>query len=111
MSRDQFMVIKAGIPLNAYFVFAIDYAHGLEESCILNMLLMPHFGYSGPVGMYVKQLLVCFHGGYLWLNKPYEVMVDLVLDIIGLPWQGVDPSPYLHKDGEKLDKNDMKNKY
>ena len=72
---------------------------------------MPHFGRSGPVRMYVKQLLVCFHGGYLWLNKPYEVTVDLILDITGLPQKGIDPTLYLMNEGEKTDKNDMKTKY
>ena len=72
---------------------------------------MPHFGHSGPVGMYVKQLLVCFHGGYLWLDKPYKVTVDLILDVTGLPWKGLDPTIYLHNDGENIDKTGMKTKY
>ena len=37
--------------------------------------------------------------------------MDLVSAIAGLPWQRINPAPYLHKDGEKLDKNDMKTKY
>ena len=72
---------------------------------------MPHFGRTTPVGMYVKQLLVCFHGGYLRLDKSYDITVKLVSAIIGLPRQGIDPALCLHKEGEKLDKNDMKSKY
>ena len=72
---------------------------------------MPHFGRSGPIGMYVKQFLVCFHGGYLWLNKPYEVMVDLILAIIGLSRNGIDPTLYLNNEGEKIEKIDTKVKY
>ena len=45
------------------------------------------------------------------MDKSCEETMDLVSAITGLPWQGVDPAPYLHKQGEKLDKNDMKNKY
>ena len=78
------MVVEPGELPNVDVVYAMEHACGLEQSGILNLLLMPHFSRSGPVEMYVKQLLVCFHGGYLWLNKPYEVMMDLVLAIIGL---------------------------
>ena len=85
MSRYQFMVVKVGQPLNADVVSSMEYACELEQSGILKMLLMPHFGRSWPVEMYFKKLSVCFHGGYLWLNKPYEVMVDLILAITGLP--------------------------
>ena len=72
---------------------------------------MPHFNRIALVRMYVKKLLVCFHGGYLWLDKPYEVTIELVLAITGLPQQGVDLTPYLQKDTKKLDKNNMKGKY
>ena len=85
ISRDQFMVVKSGQPPDADVVSALEYACGLEQSDLLNLLLMPHFGRSEPVGMYVKQLLVCFHGGYIWMNKPYEVMTDLISAITGLP--------------------------
>ena len=37
--------------------------------------------------------------------------MDLVSAIAGLPWQRINSAPYLHKDGEKLDKNGMKTKY
>ena len=97
--------------LNVDIVYAMEYARGLEQSSILNLLLMPHFGHSSPVGMYVKQLLVCFHGGYLWMNKPYEVTVDLISAITGLPKKGLNLAPYLHKDVENMNKNDMKIKY
>ena len=72
---------------------------------------MPHFGHYGLVGMYFKKLLVCFHGGYLWLNKPYEVMVDLISAIIGLSQNGIHSDLDLHNEGAKIDKNDMKDKY
>ena len=37
--------------------------------------------------------------------------MDLVLDITGIPRHRLNPTPYLHKDGEKLDKKDMNTKY
>ena len=78
------MEVKANQPPDADVVSALEYARRLEQSSLLDLLLMPHFGRSRPIGMYVKQLLVCFHGGYLWLNKPYEVIVDLISEITGL---------------------------
>ena len=45
------------------------------------------------------------------MDKPYEVTVDLVSSITGIPWKGIDLAPYLCKDGEKLDKNEMDTKY
>ena len=72
---------------------------------------MLDFGHSRPIHMYAKQLLVCFHGGYLWLNKPYEVMVDLIFEITSLLGKGIDPALYLSNEGEKTDKNNMKTKY
>ena len=78
LERNRFMVIMPSVLLNADVVSAMEWEHGLGQSGILNLLLMPHFSRTTPVKMYVKQLLVCFHGGYLWLDKPYEVTVDLV---------------------------------
>ena len=37
--------------------------------------------------------------------------MDLILVIIGMPRNGLDPAPYLHNEGEKIHKNDMKTKY
>ena len=59
------MVAEHDELLKADVVFAREWAHGLEQSGILNLPLMPHFGHTSPVGMYFRQLLVCFHGGYL----------------------------------------------
>ena len=67
-----------GDPPNADVVSVKEWVRGLEQSGILNMLLMPHFSCSAPVGMYVKELLVSFHGGYLWLGRTYEVTMDLI---------------------------------
>ena len=49
--------------------------------------------------------------GYLWLDKPYEVMVYLILDIAGLLRKGLDPATYLHNDCENINTIGMKTKY
>ena len=54
ISKDQFMEVKFGWPLVADVVSAIEHARRMEQSSILNLLLMPHFSRYGPVQMYVK---------------------------------------------------------
>ena len=46
---------------------------------------MPYFGQSTKVTSYVRQLLVIFHGGFLWLDKLYSFDVDLISAITRLP--------------------------
>jgi len=41
--------------------------------------------------MYVKLLLLIFHGGYLWLDRRITVDSVLIHQIIGLSMQGPDP--------------------
>ena len=43
----------------------------------------------------VKHILVCFHGGTLWLDTPIMVMVELILEIMGFPKDGPEPLQYL----------------
>ena len=52
--------------------------------------------------------MVCFHGGYLWLDRPYVVDVEIILTITGLPHQGHDPAPYLFPNRDTMN---MKQKY
>ena len=61
------------------------------------MLFMPHFSHSVQVNTYVKELLVLFHKGFLWLDRPYPVDAELISRIIGLPNEGNDLVPYLAK--------------
>ena len=70
---------------------------GLATFGLFNMLFMPHFGHSAQDNMYVKQFLVYVHRGYLWLDRPYPITVELIARIIGLPSEGKDLLPYLTK--------------
>ena len=49
---------------------------------------MPHFGWLNEANACMKQLLACFHGGILWLDKPVPVTVALISEIMGLPKEG-----------------------
>ena len=77
------------------------WARGLATTGLTNMLFIPHFSHSVQVNTYVKQLLVCFHRGYLWLDHPYLVNAELIVRITGLPTEGKDPLPYLAKHNTK----------
>ena len=46
-----------------------DWAAKLEKYIILLSLYMPHFGRGTQINTCVKQLLLIFHDGVLWLGK------------------------------------------
>ena len=77
------------------------WAKGLATAGLTNMMFMPHFGHSIQVNTYMKQLLVFFHGGYLWLDQPYPVDIDLIARITGLPNEEKDLMLYLSKHNTK----------
>ena len=72
---------------------------------------MPHFGQMTKVTNYVMQLLVVFHGGFMWLDKPYFIDLDLILVIIGMPQVGVDQLSLLEKDIDSALIVKVKDKY
>ena len=53
----------------------MEWDHGLLKSDIMSLLHMPHFGSIAEVNTCVKKLLLCFHGGCLWLDT--KVYVDV----------------------------------
>ena len=64
------------------------------QSTLLNVMKIPHFKRHQEVNAYVKLLLSCYHGGYLWLN--YRIIVDptLINWITGLSMKGPDPHEF-----------------
>jgi hypothetical protein len=63
----------------------------IARSTILNVMKIPHFDRHQEVNAYVKLLLSCLHGGYLWLDRHINVDPMLIHQIIGLSMQGLDP--------------------
>jgi hypothetical protein len=61
----------------------------------MNLLEIPHFGRGKDVNACVKQLLARVHGGFLWMDRPVPIDVDLIANITGLPTDGVKPEQYL----------------
>ena len=80
---------------------------GLATSGLTNMLFMGHFSHSVEASTYVKQLLFCIHQGYLSLDQPYPITVELIVRITRLPSEGKDPLPYLAKNNTQ----DIKQKH
>jgi hypothetical protein len=60
----------------------------------------------------VKQLLAVLHGGFLWLDEPVSIDVELISFITGLPSNGEKPTQYLDdKTKEKALAEEMKKTY
>jgi hypothetical protein len=55
---------------------------------------IPHFGRHQEVNSCVNQMLVSYHGGYLWLNRCITIYPTLINQITGLSMQGPDPHDY-----------------
>jgi hypothetical protein len=56
--------------------------------------------------------MVVTHGGYLWVEEPISIDVDLITYITGLPPRGETPAQYLDdKMKEKELAEEMKNTY
>ena len=49
---------------------SMEWAKGVSRVGLMNLLFMPHFGHSLQMVTYVKQLLVLFHRGCMWLDRP-----------------------------------------
>ena len=63
----------------------------LEQSGLLNVLRLPHFGRSTEVNAVVPVLLSCVHGGYLWLGHKIDLNVNLIHRITSLSKTGKYP--------------------
>lgn len=68
-------------------------ALGLELSGINNLLDILYFCHSMYIMNCVKTLLSYVHVGYLWLDPPVSIDVELINKITGLPMVGEDPTP------------------
>jgi hypothetical protein len=66
----------------------------LVQSTLLNVMKIPHFERHQEVNACVKLLLLCYHGGYLWLDCHIIVDLTLIHRIIGLSMQGPDPQDF-----------------
>jgi hypothetical protein len=68
---------------------------GLENTGILNLVEIPHFGRGKEVNNCIKQLMAVLHGGFLWMEEPISIDVELIAFITGLSSMGESPTQYL----------------
>jgi hypothetical protein len=71
-----------------------SWTHNLAQSTLLNVMKIPHFGRHQEVNVFIKLLLSCYHGRYLWLNRRIIMDLTLINWIIGLSMQGPDPQDF-----------------
>jgi hypothetical protein len=84
----------------------------MEKTSILNLFYILHFGRSADINICVKLLLSCVHGGFLWLDRPVSIDMELIVCITGLSSKGEDPLPFFtEKSKEKAYSKKMKDKY
>jgi hypothetical protein len=89
-----------------------QWATGLANTRILNLLVIPHFGRGKEVKECVKQLMEILHGGFLWLEDLFSLDVELIAIIIGPPFMGKHLAQYLDdKKKEKALAEEMKKTY
>ena len=62
-----------------------DWEFNLKTSNTLRLLDIPQFRRIQEVNTYIKQLLSCVHGGFLWLDEKVEIIAQLTLQITRLP--------------------------
>jgi hypothetical protein len=66
----------------------------LMHSTLLNVMKIPYIGRHQEVNTYVKLLLLCYHGNYLWLDSHITVDPTLIYRIKGLSMQGPDSQEF-----------------
>jgi hypothetical protein len=66
----------------------------IARSTILKVMKIPHFGRHQEVNACVKFLMLCYHGGYLWLDRRMTVDPSLIHMITRMSMQGTDPQKF-----------------
>ena len=83
----------------------------VEKVRLLHLLWIPHF-HRVPITIFViRQLLFLVHGGYLWLEEPIPIMVDLIHRVSRIPYKGKDPATIARKSSDLALAEAMKAKY
>jgi hypothetical protein len=74
--------------------------------------VIPHFGRGKVVNNCVKKLMEVLHGGFLWLEEPISIDVELTTFITSIPSNDKSPAQYLeNKTKEKVLSEVMKKIY
>ena len=74
---DKYMVVVCETKEGPTHLFPMEWERGLDKVVLLSLMHMPHIGRSVEVNACVKQLLVSFHGGFIWLDKKVLLISSL----------------------------------
>jgi hypothetical protein len=66
----------------------------LAQSTMLNVMKISHFGCYQEVNAFVKLLLSCYHGGYLWVDRRITMDPTSIHHITVLSVKGPDPQQF-----------------
>jgi hypothetical protein len=112
LSRHVYLDSVGTIPFGDPILQPKQWATRLANTRILNLLDIPHFGRGQDVKKCINQLMEVTHGGFLWLEEPIYIDVELISFITGLPCQGKSLMQYLEeKMKEKALAEEMKKTY
>ena len=90
----------------------MEWERRLDKSILFLIIHMPYFGFIEEFNVRIKQFMVCFHGGYLWIDHKILVDIKLIVSIIGIPLVDFDPTPFFTGKDQDIElKNKMKEKY
>jgi hypothetical protein len=68
-----------------------QWEEGLENTRILKLMDIPHFNRGKETNNCVKKLMAILHGGFLWLEEPISIDMELIAFITGLLSLGNNP--------------------
>lgn len=89
-----------------------EWVRGVEQSRLLNLLLVPHYHHTPINTICVHQLLTLVHDGCLWIGEPIPIIDTLIHRITRLPYKGVNlAKEFGGKAGEKDLADKMKRDY
>jgi hypothetical protein len=85
---------------------------GLENTWILKLIEIPYFGRGKEVNNCIMQLMEVLHGGFLWIEEPISINLELIAFITSMSSMGESPMQYLdEKTKEKALTEEMKKTY
>jgi hypothetical protein len=89
-----------------------QWAASLENTGILNLVDISHFGRVKEVNNCVNKLIAVLHGGFLWMEEPISIDMELITFIIGMSSMDKTPMQYLNDNTkEKALAEEMKKTY
>ena len=84
---------------------------GVEEAGLLHLLWIPHFRRALITIFFIRKLLCLVHDGYLWLEEPIPITMELIHRISWLPCTGKEPAEIAGISGDLAIAEAMKKKY